>query len=63
MTATVYVLPIAQTQCDKHRPSGKSGTVIASSQKHHRTIKTSLKPTPAPSSQGDDWPPFGGDAA
>ncbi|GAA5446183.1 hypothetical protein Misp06_04392 [Microbulbifer sp. NBRC 101763] len=60
MTAKVYVLPTALTQRDITHPSGYTRPIVASSHKDHHTQP---KPALARPPQGDDWPPFGGDAA
>ncbi|WHI50473.1 hypothetical protein P3339_18835 [Microbulbifer sp. MLAF003] len=63
MTATVYDFPKTQTQNDTNRPSGYTGPMIAANQKCHRTVTAEPNPTLARPTQGNDWPPFGGDAA
>lgn len=63
MTATVYVLPKSHTQRDIKRPSGYTGLSISANQKGRNTVSAQPKPALAQPAQGDDWPPFGGDAA
>ncbi|WP_444901384.1 hypothetical protein ACJJIG_17730 [Microbulbifer sp. SSSA007] len=63
MTAKVYVLPTAQTQRGIKHPSGYSGPIVAANHKGSNAISAQPKPALVRPAQGDDWPPFGGDAA
>ncbi|WP_445365559.1 hypothetical protein ACJJJB_01405 [Microbulbifer sp. ANSA001] len=63
MTATVYVLPTAQTQRGIKRPNGCTGPICAAIHKGRHAVATQTKPTSDTPKQDDDWSPFGGDAA